>query len=138
MSTYKILTYAGHDPAIKPYRSMIYSDFMRSLRFGNEWYKLIDSDCYYAVYKQIIDRLLLRDDTVVKLAVLSDDLDNCLGWSLSEGITLHYVFVKKDLRHQGIGAELMSSPFKQVTHLTKIGQSIRKNKFPTTKFNPFL
>lgn len=137
MNTYKILTYSGSDPAISAYRSMIYSDFMKSLRFGNEWYKLIESRAYFKVYRALIDQLLDRQDAIVKLAVFSDDNDNCLGWSISEGKSLHYCFVKKDQRRQGIGANLMPKTIEVVTHLTTLGQIIRKKKLPHTVFNPF-
>lgn len=137
MSSLTVLSYSGSDPALTPYRSMIYSDFMRSLRYGNDWYALIDPDCYYSVYKQIINQLLSRTESQVRLAVLTDDHDVCLGWSLSEGPRFHYVFVKKDYRKQGIGEALSPKDFRQVTHLTKIGQAIRKSKFPKVIFNPF-
>ncbi len=136
--SYRVLARSGHDPELKSYKSMIYSDFMKSLRFGNDWYSLIDSDRYYAVYTHIIDQLLSRRDSIVRLAVLEDDLDVCLGWSLSENKKLHYVYVKEDYRCQGIGASLMPDKFDTVTHLTKIGQSIRKKKFPNAIFDPFI
>ena len=116
---------------------MIYSDFMKSLRYGNPWYKLIDSDCYFGVYPKLIDGLLARANSLVRLACLSDQLDTCLGWSLSEGDKLHYVFVKLDQRNQGIGQSLIPKDFLQVTHLTQVGQAIREAKFPETIFNPF-
>lgn len=137
MNSYRIIHYSGHDPVLKNYLSMIYSDFMRSLRFGNGWYRLIDSDRYYSMYKQIIDHLLAKKESVIRLAVLSDDLDVCLGWSLSEGPRIHYVFVKKPYRKQGIGTALMPLTFEMITHLTTIGQNIREKKFSHVKFDPF-
>lgn len=138
MSSYRILTFSGSDPAIAPYRPMIYSDFMRSLRYGNAWYKLIDPSAYYPVYRAVIDQLLARRNAQVRLACLSDDLDTCLGWSLTEGDCLHYVFVKLHQRRQGIGAALVPDPVQRVSHLTKIGQAIREKHLPQVIFNPFL
>ena len=137
MSAYKIITLAATDPALNDYRAMIYSDFMKSLRYGNEWYRLIDSNRYYSVYKNIIDALLSRADSVVRLACLANDVDTCLGWSLTEGPKFHYIFVKEDYRRNGIGKSLMPKEFNQITHLTKIGQAIRKAKFRTVIFDPF-
>lgn len=138
MNGYKILSFSGQDPALRPYRSMVHSDFKRSLRYGNDWYKLIDSDRYYAAYGIIIDHLLKQKEAQVKLAVLADDPDVCLGWSLSEEPKLHFVFVKRDYRKQGIGAALMPKHFNQITHLTKIAFSIWNNKLKDVIFDPFI
>lgn len=137
MSAYKVVSLSGHDPALASYRNMIYSDFLKSLRFGNEWYRLIDSDRYYRVYHKIIDQLLERTDSQVHLALLADEPDVCLGWSLFENQKLHYVFVKGPYRKQGIGSSLIPKLFNEVTHLTKIGQAIRLSKFNDVIFDPF-
>lgn len=138
MSSYSVVILSGCDPMVRNYRPMIYSDWMKSLRFGNDWYKMIDSDAYYSIYEQIIDKLLCRENATVRLALMTDDLDLCCGWSLSEGSTLHYMFVKKDGRNQGIGTSLMPKDLTHVSHLTKIGQAIRKSKYPDVIFNPFI
>lgn len=137
MSSYKILTLSGSDDALNPYRSMIYSDFLKSLRFGNEWYGLIDSDSYYLAYGKVLTHLLYQPGSKVMLAVLTDEPDTCLGWSLSNDKKFHYCFVKSDQRCKGIGRSLMPKTFDQVTHLTRIGQAIRKSKFSDIVFNPF-
>lgn len=137
MSTYRILSFSGSDPALKPYQAMIYSDFLKSLRYGCPFYHLIDSDCYYSLYKHRIDQMLGGNESVVRIAVLSDDPDTALGWSLSEGKRFHYAFVKLDFRRQGIGTSLLPKEFNQVTHVTKIGQAIREKKYSHVIFNPF-
>lgn len=137
MSSYRVITLSGSDPALSPYRSMLYSDFLKSLRYGNDWFKEIDSKTFFTVYRGFIDAILNRVDTVVKLAVLSDDLDNCLGWSLYEGPKLHYVFVKKDYRKKGIANALLWKEFSQITHLTKTGKAIWHTKHPSVRFDPF-
>jgi len=116
---------------------MIFKDFKRSLRHSNEWFGLIDKKIYYKVYQSVIESLLSRPESAVRLAVLADDLDNCLGWSLSESKKLHYVYVKEDFRNIGIAKSLLPKEFDQITHLTKAGQSIWQSKFPNVIFNPF-
>lgn len=138
MSGYRVVVYSGTDPALNPYKAMVYSDWMKSLRFGNEWFKLIDSNRFYSIYGAIIRQILAKPECHVRLAVLSDEPDTCLGWTLSEGNTLHYAFVKKDLRRQGIGKALLPKSFDRTTHLTKIGQAIRQAKFRDLTFDPFL
>jgi len=140
MSVYQIVRYHGSDPALTPYKNLIYTSFMKSLRFGNDWFKDIDSDSYFKTYHQVIDALLHRPYAQVSLALLTEDLDTCVGWSLSEDKTLHYVFVKGDIqaRRHGIAKDLIPKDFDTITHLTKIGRSIWKEKYPNVSFNPFL
>lgn len=136
---YKIESLSGSDPALKPYKNLIYASWLKSLRFGNNWFQDIESDIYYKVYHDFIDRILDRPNTCVRLAVLTDDLDVCVGWSVSEGAILHYVFVKGDIkgRKQGIGRSLVPDNITTITHITKTGRSIWKSKAPQLVFNPF-
>lgn len=140
MSAYKVISLHGSDPSLGAYLSLIHSTFKRSLRYGNDWYKLIDKDCYYQAYNQVVTVLLSRPAALVRLAVLTDDPDTCLGWSLSEEKTLHYVFVKANvgIRKLGIGTHLLPKEFNRITHLTRIGREIWQSKFPEVVFNPFL
>lgn len=138
MSSYRILTYSGMDPALDSYKDMIYSDFMKTLKYGNEWYALIDRGSYFKAYERLIGLLFRQMECEVKLAVLSEDHDVCLGWSMYEGPRLHYVYVKKDMRKKGIGWDLFPKGIQSFTHLTTIGKSIWKNKLPGVIFNPFL
>lgn len=115
---------------------MIFSKWLRSLRFGNEYFKLIDSDSYYHSYHIYINQLLQRPSVFVHLAVLSDDHDVVLGFSVMELGVLHYVHVHKDQRKQGIGTNL-AKDFHTITHLTHIGVSIWNKKYPKVRFNPF-
>jgi hypothetical protein len=138
IDTYKIRAYSGSDPALEPYKHLIYSNFMRSLRDGNPWFRAIDSRAFNNVYRLVISLLLARADTVVRLAVLSDDEDVCMGFSIMENDVLHYVFVKPLFSRQGIGKSLVPRPFNTVTHLTEIGRDIRMKNYRKTKFNPFI
>lgn len=134
--SYKILKFA----AIRlpdQYRNMLFSEFLRSLRFGNEYFKLIEAEPYFQVYHAYFSVLLSRPESLVKIAVLTDDPDVALGWSLSEFDKLHYVYVKKDFRRTGIGRALVSEPFTRFSHVTKIALSLWTSKFPSAKFNPF-
>jgi hypothetical protein len=137
---YKVISYSSTDPALVPFRNLIYASFLNGLRFNNDLFKDIESGVYYHNYHHVIDGLLSRVDCVVRLAVLDDDPDTAVGWSISEGHTLHFVFVKGDIeaRKHGIGTSLLPEGFNKFTHLTKIGRVIWKNKYPEAIFNPFL
>lgn len=138
MTGYVILTLSGSDPALEPYKAMIYSDWLNSLRYLNDWFNLIDQNAYFKTYHQVIEALLNRSNSQVRLAVLSDELDNCLGWSMSEDTTLHYLFVKRDFRRHGIGKSLLPAKVEFISHLTKTGKSLWQAKLPEAHFNPFL
>ena len=133
--SYDIISFKG---AVLPpaYTNMIYSRWLRSLRFGNDYYKLINSKDYYSSYQKHIAYILSLPTTVVRLAVLSDDHDVVLGFSVSRGDILDFVHVHKDMRRQGIAKSLVPKDIKTITHLTKTALIIWP-KYEIT-FNPFI
>lgn len=139
MNVYRVVTLHGLDAEAAPYRNLIYTSYLKSLRFGNDWFKDIESDRYYQVYHSIIEGLLARPTTELRIALLNEDQDICLGWSLCEETTLHYVFVKGDIdaRYHGIGRDLIPTPIHKITHLTRIGRELWKKKLPGAVFDPF-
>jgi GNAT superfamily N-acetyltransferase len=115
---------------------MIYSKFLRSLKYGNDWFRLIDNEVYFDVYEKFIEKLVEKDSAIIYLATLSDDEDVVLGWALMEPGILHYVFVNPEQRYQGIAKALVGGKYHTITHLTNTGAKIfAKNK--DIKFNPF-
>lgn len=55
--------------------------------------------------------ILARADSVLRIACLPDDSDAILGWAVvssDEPPTLHYVYVRKDARGQGIARLLLA------------------------------
>lgn len=135
-STYSVISFPG-SKLPERYLNFIRSKWMRSLRHGNDYFKLTDSDPYYAAYQKFIQILLARPQSVIRLAVLTEDQDVALGWSLIEGDVLHYVFVQHEHRNNGIGKSLVPVPINVITHLTKSGMSAWHNKLPHAKFDPF-
>ena len=133
---YKILSYRSLAPDV--YKSFVYASWLNGLRYGNDFFKLIDKDAYYASYHKYITSVLSRRGSRLRIAVLSEDEDVALGWSLDEGEILHYVFVKEDLRKNGIGRSLVDPKIKTFSHITKIGLSLWNDKMPNLKFNPFV
>lgn len=117
------------------YKNLIRAPFLNSLRYGNDLFKLVDRDSYFLNYSRYIEFLLQRQSLVVRAAVLIDE--TVLGWSIVEDKTLHYVWVKKELRRQGIGRSLLPKEFDTITHITNVGINIWVNKFPEVKFDPY-
>lgn len=135
-SSYKIISFKASEMP-SSYWNMILSKWMRSLRFGCDFFRLVDKDIYFAGYQKFIESLFERPQTVVRLAVLSDDEDVVLGWSVYEGDKLHYVYVNRDMRNNGIGKNLIPSNTKEISHVTIAGMSVWASKYPNFKFNPF-
>lgn len=132
---YKIISYLGvHLP--NEYVNLVIAPFLNSLRYGNDLFKLIDQDSYYKAYSKFVELLLKRPKAIVRLAELDDK--TVLGWSLSENEILHYVWVKKEVRRQGIARALLPKKFTSISHITNKGLNIWVNKFPEVKFDPFV
>ena len=135
-TTYSVIPYLGKDLP-QTYRNMILAKWLRTLRFGNDYFKLIESHAYFSIYQEYIKLILSRPQCIVRLAVLTDDHDVCLGFSVSEPDILHYIWTHKDARGIGIAKSLMAFPFRIITHLTTAGMSLWNKKFPHAHFNPF-
>lgn len=135
-SSYKIITMRG-DKLPDQYVGFVVVNFLRNLRNSNTYFKLIEREAYWSHYNRYFHSLLLRPNAILKIAVLADDPDVTLGWSLMEPDILHYVFVQADYRKLGIAKKLVPE-FKYMTHLTLIGMSIWASKYKKVQFNPFL
>lgn len=135
-ATYSVIAYPGN--ALPPqYKNMIFSKWMRSLRYGNDYFKLVSSDQYYWAYQRYIEMLLNKVDAVIRLAVLTDEPDTVLGWSLIRGEKLDYVWVDAMQRNKGIATSLVPTKINIITHYTKSGASIWNKKLSHAIFNPF-
>lgn len=135
-ASYQVIAFPGRSLP-QSYQNMIYSKWMRSLKYGNEYFKLAHSDSYFMAYRRYLESILNRPDTVIRIAVLSDDRDVALGWSVVEQDTLHYVHVQHEQRNKGIGRALIPNGINVITHLTKCGLRIWPKSLPHARFNPF-
>ena len=142
-STYTVISY----PASKlpdSYKNMIFSKWLRSLKYGNTYFKLIDNESYFAAYHKYVEMVIAKPETVVRLAVLSDDHDVVLGFSVARDNVLDYIHVQRDYRRESIGTSLIPAQMLVnkgegyvITHLTTIGVSIWNSKLSKAIFNPF-
>lgn len=137
MSGFKVRTYSGSDPRLEPYLGKIVGNWLNTLRWTNDWFKLIDKRSYYETYQRAIKAILARPSCQASLAVLSDDEDVCVGWAVFEGKTLHYCFVNRTGRRQRIATAVVPKDFDKMSHLTVTGVVIWKTKFPKAIFDPF-
>lgn len=128
----ELITIRDFHPADK---NFIFATWLRGLRYGNEWFGEIDQETYFTHYHRIVEELISRPTAVVQVACLVEDPDVILGYSVSEHLTLHWVWVKPVWRRIGIAKDLTPKNIEFVSHLTKIGKTIKQ---PEWRFNPFL
>ncbi len=136
--TYSIIVFSGHKLPSQ-YIPMLFSRWLRSLRFGNPLFKKVKSKDYFHNYHAYIENLLSKPDSQVRLAVLSDDHDVVLGFSVSREDVLDYIHVHTDYRKIGIGTKLIPEGITTFTHLTETATNIWQynEKYKELKFNPF-
>lgn len=89
-------------------------------------------------YHGVLDHLMQRKDLVIRVACLKEDSDVILGYAVSHTLNqytiLDFIFVKSAWRRIGVGKSLLPDEVHAVTHLTKLGRSLKpKNVI----FNPF-
>lgn len=136
VASYKVISFHGNELP-EQYVGLVYSKWMRSLRYGNDFFKMIDSDSYYEAYESYIRTTLNRPSSLVRLGVLADDDDVVLGFSVSRWPILDYIHVHRDFRRSGIGTHLVPTGIETITHITNTGLSIWGSKYGRVKFNPF-
>lgn len=115
--------------------NLIYATFLRSLYFGESWFTIIPKNIFMEHYHKVIDYIIKKPTTTIKIACQKEDHNEIVGYSLYEGDKLHFVFVKKIWRSIGIAKDLVPTDIKVVTHLNKVGLSIIRNR--PIDFNPF-
>ncbi len=134
-TTYSIITFAGKDLPTN-YQALVFSAWLRSLRKGNASYKQIPSNAYYLCYHKFIENLLQKPGCIVKLAVLTEDHDIVLGFSVSREDVLDYIFVQPDQRGQKLSNVLIPSPMTAFTHMTNQWYTIWQSKYKECEFKP--
>lgn len=135
-ASYRVVRYAARNLP-ESFRNLILSRWKRSLRYGNDYFKLVKPDAYYCAYDHYINRILSQPEAAVRLAILNDDADVVLGFSVCRGSILDYVHVHEHQRRAGIGRILVPAGIDTITHLTKTGLTIWGSKYPQWAFNPF-
>lgn len=115
-------------------KAFIYATFLRGLYYGNPWFTAINKDSFMATYHKVIDNLLAKPSTKIKIACIKDDPEVILGYSISEPHTLHWMFVKQAWRRLGLAKQLLPDDIKIVTHLTTIGEKLKPKEW---QFDPF-
>lgn len=115
--------------AIRPYKkedeAFIYSSWLHGLYFGNKAFKDISTPAnFFSGYRKVIDKIVQSPRTTIQCAVLKDEEDTILGYSVFTPESIHWVFVKPDWRLIGIAKSLVPDTIKIMTHTTDLIQRI--------------
>ncbi len=137
MSSYTIVDATMDDNPPESFVNLIYSKWLRTLRRGNDFFKLIDAESYYEAYQSYIEKILSNKSCRIRYAVLSNDPDVILGFCVYRGNILDYIYVDRLSRKIGIASHLVPVGIDTITHLTRTGLSIWGSKCKGWKFNPF-
>lgn len=137
-ASYEVISYKTSELPER-YLPLIYSRWLRSLRYGNPLFKKIASHYYYKFYHDYLEKLLAKPDSLVMLAVLSDDKDIVLGFSVSREDVLDYIHVHSNNRMHGIATHLLPEKISVMTHITEDAGKVWPSnpKYKHWKFNPF-
>lgn len=132
--TYSVVSYPA-DSLPAQYTALIFAKWLRSFLYGNKaMEKKISHGEYFVTYHKIIEDILKRPETTVRLAVLTDEPDVVLGFAVCRGNVLDYVYVHRDQRQQGIGTTLIPHSITTITHMTTLVANIFKDN-PHYKFS---
>jgi ribosomal protein S18 acetylase RimI-like enzyme len=132
IDAYQVLRFEG---CPEQYRSYVLARWKRGLRYGNDYFRLIKPEAFYAAYELYLTNLL--PEATCRFAVLASDHDVCLGYSVTRGSVLDFVHVHKDYRRRGIGKRLVPAGIDTISHLTKTALTIWGSKYPGWSFNPY-
>ncbi len=114
----------------------IFSTWLKGLRWGNEYHKLVDQDAYFKGQHRVIEKILQDPKTEIKVACLIDAPEVIVAYAVYTGDTLHWVKSKSDWKNIGLAKDLVPKSITTVSNVTKVALSILK-KHPNVLFNPY-
>lgn len=105
----------------------IYATWFNNLYSSTRWRTSPTRESFLK-YRNIIQHILSKPATEVKVCCLKEDPDVIVGYSVWEktpmDTILHWVFVRNDWQRRGIARDLCPKSITVVTHMTKIGERI--------------
>ena len=117
----------------------ILATFLRGFYYGEPFITFIPKDIFMAHYKKVVIALLNAPGVVVNVACLKTDPDVILGYSIlsPDYSTIHWVYVKRAWRKQGIATTLLPKYPTAATHISTTGRKLMI-KYKSLIYNPFL
>jgi GNAT superfamily N-acetyltransferase len=124
-------------PFVESDKNFVMATILRGLFYGDSWFSRITKHIFMEHYKKVVEYLINKPNTEVRVACLKEDPEVILGYSIvdEKAQVIHWVFVKQAWRKIGIAKSLVPKDAKWVSHLTKVGLSIIAKT--DLQFNPF-
>lgn len=123
-------------PAELSDKNLILSTWLKGNYFGNAYFLQVPSEVYYKEYAKHIIRVLGQSNVIIQVACDKKDRSWIVGFAVVEAHALHWVYVKKDYRCNGVATLLLrGQEIKSTKSTTKVGKAITEYKRLT--FNPF-
>ena len=130
--SYKIVTFKGIDVPAQ-YHNLIYKTFLTSLKDGSKAYKDINKERFFLFYPMVLKYMFSQPEVYVNMAIAKDDNDFVYGWCVHEKKEVHYIWIKGDVRHNGIGQSLLPKEFDTVTFKTRSVTPILEKYYPEVR-----
>lgn len=109
------------DPAIDT--GLVYSTWAKGFYYSGLFINPGPKKQWFAHYHAYVQRML--KDASVSVAALADDPSTIIGYSVINGTTLEWIYVKELFRKQGIAKLLVKNKvIGEVNNLTKIGKAL--------------
>lgn len=117
-------------------RNFLFTTWIKGLYHGNEYYRDINFDIHFRNYKLIIENILQRPNINIHVLCIKESPEIIIGYAVTEQDTLHWLFIKPNLRNQGLIHKLINNQsFTTCTHLTRQSKGfILRN----LTYNPFI
>lgn len=123
----------------------IYSTWLKNYHYDSALCKECTDSVFFKEYREVIDTILEKSNTVVAVASLENDPAIIFGYIVAEvepTPCIHYIFIKEDFRQLGIAKALINylslntQKSLTFTHKTSYIHEIIK-KYPNLIYNPF-
>ncbi len=121
-------------PAIDSDKAFIISTWLSGQYHGSPYWSQMPKEVFYSEYTEIINSILHNPDTRVNVAILSDDPNVLLGFTVYSRTTMHWIYTKKDYRSSGIMRLLWPNNITTASSTTLPGAAIARKK--KLIFNP--
>lgn len=118
--------------------SLVYACWLRSYKHSSSFAQKIVNSVYYRWHHKIIENILARG-AQIRIAHNTGDPETILGFSCLEMFegkpVVHFVYVKKAFRGEGIAKALVWEREGYFTHMTK---NLDLTKHPKLVYCPYL
>jgi ribosomal protein S18 acetylase RimI-like enzyme len=118
-------------PAVESDYPFIAATALKGLYYGCSFWRRMEQETFFSAYKQILFSRCVNPKTRVLIACDLDDKDLIRGYVIKQDNVLHWVHVKQEWRHLGLGRILTAG-------CDTMSQMSDKAESWSLTFNPFM